>query len=119
MPLQALGPLRVTTPGVPVAVASIIPTDQWTPNPNYGPFKGHGVLLQALRDNNDDVYVGQTGMNSGTLAKVLSVLAPPSTNFIPSFSAALTIAPNAIDISDLYIDADQAGDGVLVSILVS
>lgn len=115
MPLQALGPLTVPTPGTKVAVASLIPAEQWTAA--YGPFKGHGILFQALADNTDAVALYQRKRDGTDV--LIAVLAVPTANFIPSFSAALTNAPNSIVFSDLYLDAGMANEGALVTILVN
>src|SRR5688572_5051861 len=108
MPAQALGALNVGTPGTKVAVASLIPAQQW--NSANGPFKGHGIMFQARETNTDSVRVYQL---QGSTYVLMAVLAPPTANFIPSFSMALTIAPNSIAISDLYLDGDVGGEGAL------
>lgn len=113
MPLQALGALTVTTPGTKVAVASLIPAAQFPPN--QGPFKGHGIMFQARENNTDHVRVYQ--LQSATYI-LLAVLAPPTANFIPSFSAAFTLAMNSINFSDLFLDADVGGEGALVTVLI-
>lgn len=115
MPLTALGRLTVPVPGTKVAVSSIIPAGVWSSV--NGPYKGHGIMLQVLPTNTDRITVYQLQAD-GSYNEV-AFLAAPTDNFIPSFSAALTIAPNSIVMSDLYVDAAVADEGVIVDLLVS
>jgi len=102
----------VPTPGTPVRVTSI----EANPAASQG---CHGVLIQALKGNTGAVYVGSSTMVKGTEADCFVCLGIPTVNFIPSFSAALTLSPGGIQLRDLYIDADVANEGVIVSILVT
>jgi len=104
--------VRVTTPGVPVRIIDFAPLADTNS-------RVHGVMLQVLPGNTGIVYVGTLGVNRSTYANVLAFLAIPTVNFIPTFSAALTIAPNAIGLDALYIDADVAQNGVIVTYLVT
>lgn len=79
----------------------------------------HAVLVQALPANGGKCYVGDATLVGATLAGAIAVIAAPSGAVIPSFSAALTLAPNAINVADLYLDVDANGEGVLVSVLVA
>lgn len=118
--LTPLGPVRVSVPGTPVRATSAIPDT--LPNLYGEPgsnFTCHAALFQALPTNTGLVYIGAATMNKTTLAGVLAVLAVPTANSIPSFSVALTLAPAGIDLSDVYIDAANATEGVLVSILIT
>lgn len=49
---------------------------------------------------------------------MFAFIAIPTANHIPAFSVALTIAPNALNVGDFYVDADVADDGVIVTYLV-
>lgn len=105
------GPFPVPTPGTPVHV-----TAPATGSGNGGnPFNIHGVMFQALPTNTGNVYIGIAGMNKTTLANVAAVLPIPTANFLPAFSTSLTIAPNALVLTEFWIDADNATDGVLVT----
>lgn len=110
--LKALGKIT-PTPGTPVQVSSLVPQ---SPFPNE---PVHGVMVQALKANVGVAYVGTSAMNRAASTGLFAQLAIPTTNTIPSFTAALTIAPNAINLSDLWIDVDQGGDGVIVSVLIA
>ena len=79
----------------------------------------HAVLVQALRTNGAPVYIGTADLDRVALTGVYAQLAAPSGAVIPSFSAALTLAPNAINVADLYLDVDTNGEGVIVTVLVA
>lgn len=103
-------PVVVATPGTPVAISSVLPT----PGKHISI---HGIMFQALPENQGLVYIGFESMDIMTRTNVLAFLAIPTTNFIPTFSAALTIAPNGLNLGQFYVDADQAGDGVIITYL--
>lgn len=77
----------------------------------------HGLLAQALSSNTGKVYIGTAGMNKSTGVEVIAILAIPTTNAIPSFTAALTISPNGLNLADLWFDVDNTGEGILLSYL--
>lgn len=108
--IRAYRKVTIPTPGTPVRVTSI------ETNPD-GPKPCHGVLIQALKSNVGVVYVGNSAMDKTALTGLFAQLAIPTSNSIPSYSAALTIAPAGIQLKDLWIDADSANDGVIISIL--
>lgn len=111
MPLKALGKIN-PTPGTPVAVISLLPASIY-------PEKVHGVLVQARRANTGYTFVGDATMNPAADTGLHGQLAVPTTNTIPSWSAALTASPNAINLTDIYVDAQNPGDGVIVSVLIA
>lgn len=117
--LQVTSPIRVTTPGTPVRLTSAITTDPGGLTNTVDRFTCHAVLIQAIDNNVGKVYVGLAGLVRATRVGVSGVLAIPTDNSIPSYSISLTLAPAGVDLSDLYIDADQANDGVLVTVLVT
>jgi hypothetical protein len=110
--ISVIGKFTVPVPGTPVRFTST----QATPGEK---FSCHGVLAQALPANTGKVYIGVAGLDKTTLANVLAVLAIPTDHTIPSFTAALTLSPNAINMADLYLDADVAAEGALVSVLIA
>ena len=109
--IQAIGKLTVATPGTPVraTVNNANPAET---------VRIHGFLFQAPRSNVGIVYIGKEDMDRTTLVGVLGMLAIPTDNSLPSFSAALTISPNGLMQEELYVDADEAGDGAILTILV-
>jgi len=110
--LLVIGKTVTPVPGTPVRFTST------QANPAEK-FSCHGVLAQALPTNTGKVYIGMSGMNKASLANVIAVLAIPTDHTIPSFTVALTLSPNAINLSDLYLDADIASEGALVSVLIA
>ena len=79
----------------------------------------HGVMFQALPTNSGKVYVGKIGLDKTTYENCFAILAVPTSNFIPTFSVALTIAPNGLALEPFYLDADVQDDGVLITVLVT
>lgn len=111
MPLSPIAKFTVT-PGTPVRLSSTQPRPAEK-------FAVHGVMVQALYNNTGKIFVGDSTLNKSTMVGVHAVLAIPTANTIPSFTAALTAAPNSVNLSDLYIDGDVAGEGVTVSVLIA
>lgn len=108
--LKGLGKTTVTTPGTPVQVSvpSVI-----------NPPSCHACIIEALFGNTGKVYVGTSGLTKSTLADVLVVLPIPTSNLIPTFSISIVSGANALHLRDLWIDADVAGEGVIVSAVVA
>lgn len=111
MALGMKGAVRVPTPGTPVQI-----TAPSTGSGNAGdPYNIHGVMFQALPTNTGLIYIGGQGLVAATFAQVAALLPVPTTNFLPAFSTSLTIAPNALNLTQFWIDAEIATDGVLVT----
>jgi hypothetical protein len=108
--LRALGKITVTTPGTPVSISSILPPDLTSP-------AVHSVMLQAIPANTGNVYIGSTALNKTTLAGVYSILAIPTANSVPSFSAVHNLFGQGIQLNDMMIDADNAGGGVIATVV--
>lgn len=108
--IQPIGKLVVATPGTLIGATSTLqhPTKV---------FPIHGVMFQALPTNVGLVYIGRASMNRSTLEDVFAILPIPTSNVLPTFSVALTISPNGLVLNEFYIDADEASDGALCSIL--
>lgn len=79
----------------------------------------HAFIVSALSINTGKVYIGIAGLNRITLDNVLIVLPIPTANLIPTFSVSVAGAANALRIADLWIDADVANEGVLISAIVT
>jgi hypothetical protein len=117
--LQVCGPLNVPIVDVLVRATTLITVDAHGVNNDLTRFKCHAVLFQAKKNNTGIVYIGRNPMNRTTLEGVAGQLAIPTANSIPSFSIALTLSPDGVDLSDLWLNADSAGDGALVTLLVT
>lgn len=109
--LQSLGKV-IPTPGTPLRATA----SQSDPAARTA---CHGVLVQALPTNTGKTYIGTSAINKTTLQGLHAVLPIPSASVIPSFSASLAISPNAINVAEIWIDVDNANDGVTVSVLVA
>lgn len=110
--IRQLGVINVPTPGTPVRISTLLPS-------LTEPFQVHAVLIQVRKANTGRTYVGNATMNRTTEDGVLATLAIPTDNSIPAFSAALTPAPNGINLTEIWIDADVANEGVKVSVLIA
>lgn len=111
MPILDIGKFTVT-PGTPVRLTS-------TQADPALKFSCHAVIVQTLWDNTGKIYVGSSRLNKATRAGIHATLAVPTANSIPSFTAALVAAPNGLNLADFYVDGDNSGEGVTVSILVA
>lgn len=104
--------IHVPIPGIPVRVTA----QELDPS---APQHVHGILIQALPGNTGRMAIGDATLNFAGAIGVFAFLAIPTKNSIPSFQAALTLAPGAIQLRDFYIDAEVAGEGVIVAVLVA
>jgi hypothetical protein len=110
--IQSLGKL-LPTPGTPVrATQNIIAAPD-------SRLAVHGVMFQALPTNTGRVYIGTQTLNRFAFTGLYAILAVPAGSALPTFSTALTLAPNAINVADFWVDVDNGGDGVLVTVLVA
>lgn len=107
----AFGLVTVPTPGTVVNVAA-------NSTPSQLGKACHGIMIQADSRNTGNIYIGTRDMNKTTRANVYCVLGVPTESFIPTFSEALTIAPNAMSLSEFFLDADVANEGALVTALI-
>lgn len=112
MPIEARGKLSVPTPGTPVRVTAAEANPAET-------IRVHGYLFQTLPGNTGKMYIGKANLDRTTLVGVLAILAIPTTNLLPTFSAAITWSANGLMLEELYVDADVANEGVLCTVLVA
>ena len=110
--IQAYAKITVPVPGTPVRVT----LNESAPEAARGCY---AVLIQVLKSNTGAVYVGTSTMNKTALTGLFAQLAIPTVNQIPSFSVALTLSPGGVQLRDLYIDADVASEGVIVTALIT
>jgi hypothetical protein len=93
---QSLGFITVRTPGTPVPLSA---TPLQLSSVRVQPRSAPGIL------NIGNVYLGARGMNRSTGAGVYAVLSPEQVEGFP-------LSP-AVDLAQVYVDADNAGDGIL------
>ncbi len=105
--IQSFSKVTVTSAGTPKQCSVNTPTP--------GPFTTcNGILIQAWPTNVGAIYIGLSTMNKSTGKDLVGILATPTANFIPSFSATIPYA-TSIDVSQFWVDADNSGDGVIIS----
>ncbi len=100
MPIQALGKVAVPVPGTPVRVYAGSPA-----------VRGKSIVVQALAANAGPVFIGTAGMLKATGAAVSAQLAASASI---SFDAQ---EGNPLNPEQLYVDANNAGDGIYVTVV--
>lgn len=119
--LVAIGKVTIATAGQPKSILSRLNTAQAAKvqalqSSGLGPV--HGVSLQALPGNTGRVWIGDADLNKSTGMGVGHLLPAPSASFFPSFSVALSSAPNAVSLEGIWLDVDTGNEGVYVFVLV-
>ena len=109
--LKSLGKVTIAVPGTTVR-ATVNMAD---PTKNRA---CNGFMIQTLRTNVGYVYIGSVTMNRVAQSELYCVLPPPTANSLPTFSASLPYAPGGLNMGDVYVDADNANDGVLIAAVV-
>lgn len=81
----------------------------------------HSYIVQAAQGNTGRIFVGVKGMNKSTLVGVLYIIGAPAsaTATPPSFSNSNAVQMNGFDLQNLYLDADNGGEGATVAYDVS
>ena len=104
MNINNLGRLNVATPGTPVPL---------TTNRTLTASK---LFVQAIPGLTGKTYLGAPAMTKATLAGVTRVLSPNSTGaFSENFFLESQDGENSIRLAEYAIDADVAGEGLLVT----
>ncbi len=104
MNIYSKGRVNVTTPGTPVPL---------TTDPTIRACK---LFFQVIPGLTGKTYVGLTNMTKGTLAGVARVLWPnASGGFSETFQVESQDGSNSIFLSEYAVDADVAGEGLLVT----
>lgn len=104
MTINCNGRVNVAVPGTPVPLST---------NPAATASK---LFFQAIPGLTGKTYVGAPSMSKSTLAAVARVLAPnPSGGFSETFYIESQDGENSIHLTDYAIDADVAGEGLLVT----
>ncbi len=104
MTLTAIGRVNVPAPGTPVPL-SIDPKTRVC-----------RVLLQAVPGSTGKVYLGTPQMIASSLAGVVRVVAPNASGGIAdAYEIVAADGSDSIYLSQLALDAQVAGEGLLVS----
>ena len=107
--LHSLGKVTVPTPGTPVPATN----NQSSATAWVG---CNGIMIEAWWQNTGKIYVcDRANAVASTGVGILAILAPPTTNFIPSFSATLPYAPAGLAANQIWIDAEIANEGAVIS----
>lgn len=121
MPVIIVGKITVPVPGTPVQVTATPQYQAALQAAGISPvFKTvQAILFQAWKGNAGQTYIGTATMVKATGAGVSAVLVAPTATSLPTWGASNHLSPAGVDASALYLDADTANDGVLLSALVS
>ena len=104
MTQTSLGRVNVSTPGTPVRL-SVDPAQRVSK-----------LFFQVIPGLTGKTFIGKPGMNKLTLAGVSRILWPNATGGVSDqFFLQTEDGADAIPLSDYAIDADVAGEGLLVS----
>lgn len=112
MAIRSLGRITVITSGIPVRATF----NEVDPARRY---PTHAMLFQRddptetgnvyILDSEDAVIATRVG--------VIGILAVPTVNILPSFSATITLAAAGLNLVNYFIDADIDGEGCIVSVI--
>jgi hypothetical protein len=104
MTINCKGRVNVATPGTPVPLS----TDTTV--------TANKLLFQVIPGLTGKTYVGKSTMTKTTLAGVARILWPNSSGgFSETFYVESQDGTNSIRLADYAIDADVAGEGLLVT----
>ncbi|HYA17143.1 MAG TPA: hypothetical protein VEF06_06745 [Bryobacteraceae bacterium] len=104
MQINTLGRVNVPTPGTPVKL---------TTDPTITASK---IFVQVIPGLTGKMYLGIPAMTRATLSGVARVLWPNSAGgFSENFWVVAQDARNSIQLADYAVDADVAGEGLLVT----
>ena len=104
MDINSTGRLNVPTPGTPVSLSN---------NPDATASK---LFFQVIPGLTGKMYIGTPGMSKVTLSAVARVLAPnPTGGFSENFEIESQDGEDSIRLNQYAIDADVAGEGLLVT----
>jgi hypothetical protein len=108
---DANGFVTVTTAGTLVRLTLNLPV----PTARVG---AQSVQIQAKPGNSGPIYVGLAGFVRSTGVGLLAIIPKPAsatTGPFASQSFSMPLAATGFDVSHLYLDADNDGDGAVVS----
>ncbi len=108
-----LGRVTVAVPGTPVQ-ATVNQSVPATRVPTQA------IMFQVIPANAGVVYIGRKGMVKGASGEYALLPKPSSATTGPftSVTFSIPLAPAGLNAADFYVDADNANDGVIVSLVV-
>lgn len=105
--VQSLGKIAVASAGTP---------GQVTTATTYC----NSILMETWPTNTGKMYIGTSAsMNKSTGDGLVAILPAPTNGVLFSWSATVPYAPGGVRGDQLWIDADNSGDSLLVSIAVA
>lgn len=109
---RPLGRITVATSGTPVRAT----VNEGNPAARHA---AHSILFERdVTTETGKVYIlDREDAVIATRVGVLAVLAIPTDNLLPSFSLTVTSSPNGFDTADFWVDADNDGEGCIVSVI--
>ena len=113
MSLNSYGLVKVTVAGTPVKLTA---NGGWK-----SPFADHpfqSLFVEADPANTGKIFVGFSNMVRATRVGVLAVIPPPTANSFGFYSPSEVTVPAGHQLDDLYMDADNSGEGGIVSTIV-
>lgn len=110
-----LGPCKVAVPGTPVDLLTASGNQAFLGGPGQPPNRCYQILFETLAGNTGKVYLGKPNMNKATLAGVVKVFPAPAGGVI-DFSITVPGGVNEMVPDDWHIDADNANEGLLVTL---
>jgi hypothetical protein len=106
--LTSLGKVTVSTPGTLVRATANVSS----PTAKY---LAHSIMIEAWPANVGKIYIcDSASANRSTGVGVVAILGVPTSSSIPTFTNTMTGAIAAINLEQLWIDADIGDDAVLV-----
>jgi hypothetical protein len=104
MTINCMGRVNVATPGTPVPLSTI------------GTVTASKLFFQVIPGLTGKTYVGRPTMTKATLAGTARVLWPNTTGgFSENFYVEAQDGEDSIHLADYAVDADVAGEGLLVT----
>ena len=79
----------------------------------------HSYMVEVLPTNTGKVYIGDSQLVGATMFHVIAWLPVPTKNSAPSYTATVSSAPNALQVTDRYLDVEVDGDGVTVAVAIN
>jgi hypothetical protein len=106
---RSLGKVTVTTPGI----LSRATKNEADPTARVA---CQTVMFQQWPGNTGKIYIcDRSTAVASTGVGVIAILPIPSTSNFPATGGGIATAPDPLNATDFYIDAEVAGEGVLVS----
>ena len=106
---RTLGKITVVTAGTSIR-ATVNESDPLHRYP------AHSYMVEVNSSNTGKIYVGKSDpVDRTNWTNVIAILPPPTSNIFPAFSATVTYSVASFNMAEVWIDADNSGESVLIS----